>query len=74
MELKGLQGESSLVDLEGVGMLMDQHRGANDRVQIHGHAPNQDRNQHLWGEGRAYDGLGSIRYWQKKESQQQSCA
>ena len=39
-ELEGLQQESCLVYLEGVGALVDQHPGVNDGVQIHSCAPN----------------------------------
>ena len=71
MELKGLQRESGLVDLEGVGALMDQHRGVNDGVQIHNRMLNRDQNQRLWGEGRAHDFLGGVRHRRKKKSRQQ---
>ena len=39
-ELKGLQRESCLVHSEGVGTLMDQHRGVDNGVQIHSPVPN----------------------------------
>ena len=71
MELEGLQRESCLVYLEGAGALVDQHRGVGDGVQIHGRAPNRDWNQHLWGKGHAYDGLGGVHHRWKKESRQQ---
>ncbi len=46
-----MQRESGLVDLEGVGALVDQQCGVDDGVKIHGRAPNRDWNQRLWGKG-----------------------
>ena len=48
-----------------------EHCGVDNGVQIHGHVPNRDWNQHLRGKGPVHNGLDGIRHWRTKESRQQ---